>query len=628
MDKISVSVRIRPLNRDEECSGESWRVSDNTIIYKASSSQNAISYCLDNVFGPEADTTTVYEKTAKDTVLSVIQGFNGTLFAYGQTSSGKTHTMRGATGEGIVPRSVRDIFAKIETVAGREYLLRVSYMEIYNEQIRDLLRPSKCQLQVHEDPYRGVYVSGLHEEIVSSADQVLQLMESGELNRHVGETNMNLRSSRSHTIFRMVVESREYVPAADADAQDQTCDAVMVSTLNLVDLAGSERVRKTGAEGARLKEGVHINKSLSVLGTVINKLSEGGDKLGYIPYRDSKLTRILQPALGGNARTSVIACITPSSLHADETKGTLQFACRAKCVTNSACQNEVISDTAIMKRQTFEIAELRQKLREVNEGYEEEKQQNQQKILQLSEEHCEKVKRQNEMQALQAKIENLSRMLLIGISDPNAQQDGKYAPSPTKNKESRRVTWCPDVRRRKGPPIPLQDLSNQQMDFKSCETSCRDLSTTDKRDFGLPPPFGNLNSSFEAEEDYASENRARPPQQPVPAIEEQLDMWEEAESTSEMRAEAPRQAMAAIKKQADLWAVAESASKRKSELLKNSVHALQEDLASWTEPESESEIQVEMLQQQIQSLTEQLQQAETHISSLEDKVIPQEVPLQ
>lgn len=251
--------------------------------------------------------------------------------------------MRGSGNEpGIIPLAVHDLFRTIEEHLDREFLLRMSYMEIYNEEINDLLVPEHRKLQIHESIERGIYVAGLREEIVTCPEQVLEFMSFGESHRHIGETNMNVYSSRSHTIFRMVIESREKVDESEAG---ESCDAVRVSVLNLVDLAGSERAAKTGAEGVRLKEGSHINKSLMTLGTVIKKLSEGIEgQGGHVPYRDSKLTRILQPALGGNANTAIICNITLAQVHADETKSSLQFASRALRVTNCACVNEILTD--------------------------------------------------------------------------------------------------------------------------------------------------------------------------------------------------------------------------------------------------------------------------------------------
>ncbi|PKU85517.1 Kinesin-like protein NACK1 [Dendrobium catenatum] len=306
MERIYVAVRARPLS-PEESKTSPWRISGNSVYLH----NQPTKFDFDRVFGEDSKTVDIFEARTKEIVASVVRGFNGTVFAYGQTSSGKTYTMRGSVKEpGIIPLSVHELFCSIEKEMGREFLVRMSYMEIYNEEINDLLAPEHRKLQIHESLERGIYVDGLKEEIVTSPDQVLELVEFGESHRHIGETNMNIYSSRSHTIFRMFVESRERIEEGDSI---NCFDAVRVSTLNLVDLAGSERVVKTGAEGLRLKEGSHINKSLLTLGTVIKKLSDGVESQGgHVPYRDSKLTRILQAALGGNANTAIICNITLS----------------------------------------------------------------------------------------------------------------------------------------------------------------------------------------------------------------------------------------------------------------------------------------------------------------------------
>ncbi|KAI8869694.1 kinesin-domain-containing protein [Ramicandelaber brevisporus] len=260
-------------------------------------------------------------------------GINGTIFAYGMTASGKTHTQYGSKKEpGIIPKAIERIFDIIDQTPDRVFMLSVSFMEIYNECIRDLLAdPQK--------PNRDVYVDGLSEIIVTSPADILHHLATGERNRHVGETDMNARSSRSHTIFRINIET-PVMPSS-----------VRQSCLNLVDLAGSERAKDTGAEGERLKEGAHINKSLLTLAAVIGKLADernsatagaGGGGGGYvhIPYRDSKLTRILQTSLGGNARTAVICTITPSPLYISESMSTLHFASNAGRVCNKPQINE------------------------------------------------------------------------------------------------------------------------------------------------------------------------------------------------------------------------------------------------------------------------------------------------
>ncbi|QCD99053.1 kinesin-like protein KIN-7N [Vigna unguiculata] len=365
MERICVAVRLRPPVSEDSSSavGTFWKVEDNRIsLHKIHGTPlSTSSYGFDHIFDERSTNASVYELLAKDIIHAALDGFNGTAFAYGQTSSGKTFTMNGSeTDAGVIPRAVRDIFATIDTMSDREFLIRVSYMEIYNEEINDLLVVENQKLQIHESLERGVFVSGLKEEIVNNAEQVLNLIKAGEVNRHFGETNMNVRSSRSHTIFRMVIESK----GKDSNSFNDSSinDVVRVSVLNLVDLAGSERIAKTGADGVRLKEGKYINKSLMVLGNVINKLSEGSKQRGHIPYRDSKLTRILQPALGGNAKTSIICTIAPEEIHIEETRGTLQFASRAKRITNCVQVNEILTDAALLKRQQLEIEELRKKL--------------------------------------------------------------------------------------------------------------------------------------------------------------------------------------------------------------------------------------------------------------------------
>ncbi|XP_062097637.1 kinesin-like protein KIN-7N [Humulus lupulus] len=363
MEKICVAVRVRPPASDDSSTGTHWKVEDNRIsLHKAHGTPlSGISYAFDHIFDESCSNSMVYGVLTKDIVRAALEGFNGTAFAYGQTSSGKTFTMNGSERDpGIIQRAVEDIFQRIQMMSDREFLIRISYMEIYNEEINDLFAVENQKLPIHESLERGVFVAGLKEEIVNNAEQVLKLLEYGEANRHFGETNMNVRSSRSHTIFRMVIESKG--KEANDSGDYLSSDAIRVSVLNLVDLAGSERIAKTGAGGVRLKEGKHINKSLMILGNVINKLSDGAKNRGHIPYRDSKLTRILQPALGGNAKTSIVCTIAPEEAHIEETKGTLQFASRAKRIANCVQVNEILTDAALLKRQKLEIEELRKQL--------------------------------------------------------------------------------------------------------------------------------------------------------------------------------------------------------------------------------------------------------------------------
>ncbi|XP_077233887.1 P-loop containing nucleoside triphosphate hydrolases superfamily protein [Tasmannia lanceolata] len=434
MEKICVAVRVRPPVTLETSNVTHWKVEDNRIsLHKPLGTPiSGLAFSFDHVFDENCTNSRVYELLTKEIIRSAVDGFNGTAFAYGQTSSGKTYTMNGSENDpGIIHLAVKDIFQNIQMRTNREFLIRVSYMEIYNEEINDLFAPENNKLQIHESLERGIYVAGLREEIVISAEQVLKLIEFGEVNRHVGQTNMNVKSSRSHTIFRMVIESRE---KNTSSGDILNTDAIRVSVLNLVDLAGSERIAKTGAGGVRLKEGKHINKSLMVLGNVINKLSEGLKQRGHVPYRDSKLTRILQPALGGNAKTSIICTVSPEEVHIEETRGTLQFASRAKRVTNCAQVNEILTDTALLKRQKLEIEELRKKLQgsrsEVLEQeilklrndmlkYELEREK---LAMELEEERKSHEERDRHIREQQMKIDNLSSLVIYSDHDRNSAQ--------------------------------------------------------------------------------------------------------------------------------------------------------------------------------------------------------------
>ncbi|OAD08586.1 hypothetical protein MUCCIDRAFT_119008, partial [Mucor lusitanicus CBS 277.49] len=282
-----------------------------------------------------------------------------TVFAYGQTASGKTFVSNltcNETEPGVIPRSVDNVFDFIKKACRLEFLLRVSYLEIYNETIKDLLNPSNDNLKIHQDKIRGVYVTPLTEEVVTSPEDVLRIIERGEANRHISSTDYNLHSSRSHTLFQMVIESRERIAPATVPTILHRLTALCK---NLIDLAGSE---KAASDQDRRKEGSYINKSLLTLGTVISKLTDPstGKSPSHIPYRDSKLTRILQTALSGLAKVAVICTISPSNL--EESLNTLKFASRVKRITTHAKNDEVMDDKALLQKYRTEIVELKSKL--------------------------------------------------------------------------------------------------------------------------------------------------------------------------------------------------------------------------------------------------------------------------
>jgi kinesin family protein 5 len=281
-----------------------------------------------------------------------MQGFNGTVFAYGQTSSGKTFTMMGAGPssrdlKGIIPRMVETVFNTIRSsLETSEFVLKISYCEIYLEKIKDLIDPKKNNLKIHENKTTGVYIEGLTECGVASEDDVYELMNLGTKNREVAFTNMNAGSSRSHSLFILTVN------------QTNTKDlSSKKGKLFLVDLAGSEKVGKTGAAGQRLEEAKNINKSLTTLGLVINNLTDG--KSSHIPYRDSKLTRILQDSLGGNSKTALIITCSPSPFNEAETVSTLKFGLRAKSIKNKAKVNRefTVAELKLMLARTQEDLE-------------------------------------------------------------------------------------------------------------------------------------------------------------------------------------------------------------------------------------------------------------------------------
>ncbi|KAM0935156.1 putative plus-end-directed kinesin ATPase transcription factor C2H2 family [Dioscorea sansibarensis] len=355
-DSISVTVRFRPLSEREFQRGDeiAWYADGDKVV--RSEYNPATAYAFDRVFGPATTSKVVYDVAARPVVKAAMEGINGTVFAYGVTSSGKTHTMHGdQNSPGVIPLAIKDVFSIIQDTPGREFLLRVTYLEIYNEVINDLLDPTGQNLRVREDA-QGTYVEGVKEEVVLSPGHALSFIAAGEEHRHVGSNNFNLFSSRSHTIFTLMIES---------SARGDEYDGVIFSQLNLIDLAGSES-SKTETTGLRRKEGSYINKSLLTLGTVIGKLSEG--KASHVPYRDSKLTRLLQSSLSGHGHVSLICTVTPASSNMEETHNTLKFASRAKRVEIYASRNRIIDEKSLIKKYQKEISSLKQELDHLRKG--------------------------------------------------------------------------------------------------------------------------------------------------------------------------------------------------------------------------------------------------------------------
>ncbi|KAM0332256.1 hypothetical protein ACHAQA_002532 [Verticillium albo-atrum] len=458
---VLVSVRVRPdANGSENSKSEGEWMVDGRKSLVAYRGKDGGDHYYDNVFSTHDDNGRVYDHIAKRLVRRVMEGYHGTVFAYGMTGTGKTFSMQGtASSPGVIPLAITDIFSYIRETPSREFLLRVSYLEIYNERIHDLLSMSTAgvggntgqeEIKLREDAKRGVYASPLKEEIVQSPTQLLRVIARGDQARRTASTQFNARSSRSHAVVQIVVESRERIPGntgGESKRSGMLPGGVRVSTLSLIDLAGSE---KAAESKERRTEGSHINKSLLTLGTVISKLSDSKDKEGkaadkdgkHLPYRDSKLTRLLQGALSGNSLVSILCTIqigsagtaATSNSHTAETINTLKFASRAKnnIVSHAKKAEEALGSggdggaRVLLERYRMEITELRQQLdtqakAKKLENAEEEKTRDveEEKVRELEAEHRHE-EQMLEMQlartALKERIDHLNRLILSSKS--------------------------------------------------------------------------------------------------------------------------------------------------------------------------------------------------------------------
>ena len=324
-------------------------------------------FTFDDVFDIDSKQEEVYRVSAKPAVNSVLEGYNSTIFAYGQTGTGKTFTMDGFTynqfdeSRGIIPRTIEDIFAYIESNSNKDtkFIIRAAYLQIYNEMISDLLKPNSTNknLNIREDKKKGLYVEHLSDWAVRAPSDIYSLLQKGASCREVSNTNMNDVSSRSHAVFMITVE--QLISDFGINGKQIT----KIGRLNLVDLAGSERTRITGATGKQLEESKKINKSLSALGNVINALTDSKERK-HIPYRDSKLTRLLENSLGGNCKTTMIATISPAQCSFNESLSTLNFAKRAKNIKNRPIVNEDIDHNALIHQYESELRKIRMELEE------------------------------------------------------------------------------------------------------------------------------------------------------------------------------------------------------------------------------------------------------------------------
>ncbi|KAI9058464.1 kinesin-domain-containing protein [Trametes sanguinea] len=388
-DKVLVSIRIRPSE-----SPSAWDITTatkpKTIKLQQQYTKSAATAPQDFRFDEiltGSENKPVYNAVARSHVCAAMDGYNAVIFAYGQTASGKTFTLSGDEDQpGIIPRAMKDVFAYIRRTPNREYLLRCSYLEIYNEAIHDLLAPpssSVSQPVQIQGTGANVVLTPLREEVVTSLKGVHEVLQRGEGNRRTASTDWNERSSRSHSVFRLVIESRERGSGDDGAStpsgrttpgfrpptpggprlQAKGGRSVQTSVLSLIDLAGSE---KATSDKERTREGKYINTSLLTLGSVISTLAENSakGKSDHVPFRNSKLTRMLQPSLSGNARISVICTINPETSAIAESTSTLLFAQRIKKVQLHAQKKEVVDTDALLERYRKEIEELKKRLEE------------------------------------------------------------------------------------------------------------------------------------------------------------------------------------------------------------------------------------------------------------------------
>ncbi|XP_068668252.1 kinesin-like protein KIN-5B isoform X3 [Aristolochia californica] len=378
---VQVILRCRPLNDDEQrlnvpnvisCNEQRREVS---ILQNMTHKQVEKAFTFDKVFGPKSQQRSIYDQAIMPIVNEVLEGFNCTVFAYGQTGTGKTYTMEGGkknkagdlpVDAGVIPRAVRQIFDTLEAQKA-DYSMKVTFLELYNEEITDLLAPEdssrsiedkqRKQISLMEDGKGCVVVRGLEEEVVYSANEIYNLLERGSAKRRTADTLLNKHSSRSHSIFSITIHVKETTMGNE--------ELIKCGKLNLVDLAGSENISRSGAREGRAREAGEINKSLLTLGRVITALVEHS---GHVPYsRDSKLTRLLRDSLGGKTKTCIIATISPSATCLDETLSTLDYAYRAKNIRNKPEANQKLSKSAVLKDLYLEIERLKQDVRSARE---------------------------------------------------------------------------------------------------------------------------------------------------------------------------------------------------------------------------------------------------------------------
>ena len=391
LERVQVSVRIRPFSNEEKLKNPNNVISSidqKTNTLTAKKDYDIKTFTFDNIYPINSKQDDIFNYSSQEVVKSVLKGYNGTIFAYGQTGTGKTYTMVGDFFDnglkGIIPRSFDFMFEEINKDSHHKYNISISFIQIYLETIQDLLEPRNKEIRIREDPDKGVYLEGVQWVQVTSTEECGKIFQIGEKNRVTESTLMNAHSSRSHAILiakieKNIILSQEQIKQLSKESNEKIkSERVMThSHLYLVDLAGSERVKKTKAENIRLEEAKKINYSLLILGNCIQSLTENKGKIGHVSYRDSKLTRLLQESLGGNAKTSLIVTVSPSAYNLDETFSSLNFASRAMKVQNKPIINKSVDYQALciklqedLDKLTDEFSALKIEYDKLNDKYE------------------------------------------------------------------------------------------------------------------------------------------------------------------------------------------------------------------------------------------------------------------
>ena len=365
---VQVVARCRPLNDRELRANKGSVIATNSVasqveVHQDPRGRTTKAYSFDCVYGPDSTQRDIYNKSISPVIGEVLEGYNCTIFAYGQTSTGKTYTMEGAEANpsgmltehsGVIPRAVADIFRRLEGgECADAFTVKVSVLELYNEELSDLLTADEKKLSIFEDNSgKGVFVQNLEEVVCKTAQDIHDILNVASERRQIAETRLNKHSSRSHVITTITIHMKEGGSGVGEEI-------IKTGKLNLVDLAGSENIGRSGAVAKQAKEAGNINQSLLTLGRVISALTE---KQPHVPYRESKLTRLLKESLGGRAKTLMIATLSPSGCSLEETLSTLEYASRAKNIRNQPQQNQRMTQATLMKEMAHQIEDLRRQL--------------------------------------------------------------------------------------------------------------------------------------------------------------------------------------------------------------------------------------------------------------------------